>query len=102
MLSAYKAIWHFHYLIEGIATDHKPLIPAFYTRSNQLLTRRARQLSFISEFMDDIQYVHAKDNVVADTLSRIEINNILFTQKSLDYAEIARAQRDDVYIQKFF
>ena len=38
--------------------------------------------------------------MVADTLSRIEINNILFTQKNLDYAEMARAQRDDVFIQK--
>ena len=104
LLSAYKAIRHFHYLIEGVkftlVTDHKPLISAFYSRSDQLLTRRARQLSFISEFTDDLQHVHGKDNMVADTLSRIEINNILFTQKNLDYAEIARAQRDDVFIQK--
>ena len=104
LLSAYKAIRHFHYLIEGVkftlVTDHKPLISAFYSRSDQLLTRRARQLSFISEFTDDLQHVHGKDNMVADTLSRIEINNILFTQKNLDYAEMARAQRDDVFIRK--
>ena len=42
LLSAYKAIWHFHYLIKGVkfmlVTDHKPLISAFYSRSDQLLT----------------------------------------------------------------
>ena len=105
LLSAYKAIWHFHYLIEEVkftlVTDHKPLISAFYSRSNQLLTRKAQQLSFISEFTDDLQHVHGKITWLPTSCQEyVEINNVLFTQKNLDYAEMAQVQQDDVFIQK--
>ena len=98
LLATYKAVNHFH-LIEGRAftlwSDHKPLVAAFHSKSDQLIGRRARQLSFISEFTTDVRHVRGDRNVIADALSQLEINRIVFTQDALDYNEIAAAQRDD-------
>jgi len=53
-----------------VYTDHKPLIFALSSTAERFL-RQARQLSFITEFTTDIQYIQGKHNVVADALSRI-------------------------------
>ena len=99
LLAAYKAVNHFHYLVEGRAftlwSDHKPLIAAFHSKCDQLIGRRARKLSFISEFTTDVRHVRGDKNVIADALSRLEIDRIVFTRDALDYNEIAPAQRDD-------
>ena len=107
LYAAYKAVRHFHFLIENkkftLFADHKPLVAAFYSRSDQVIMRRARQLSFISEFTDDVAHVKGEDNVVPDALSRIEINQIVFPQTEavdIDYAEIAQAQLEDDYVQQ--
>lgn len=77
LLAIYMAVKHFRRLIEGndviVFTDHKPLTHAL-TRlpSNNDTPRRERQLHFISQFCTAIEYVHGKDNNVADALSRIE------------------------------
>ena len=50
---------HFDYLVEGrtftLWSDHKPLVAAFCSKSDQLISRRAWQLSFISEFTSDVR-----------------------------------------------
>ena len=64
--------------------------------------RRAQQLSFISEFTDDVAHIKEDDNVVQNALPRIEINQIVFPQTKavdIDYAEIAEAQLEDDYVQ---
>jgi len=103
LYAAYKAVRHFHFLIENkkftLFTDHKPLVAAFYSRSDQVIMRRARQLSFISEFTNDVAHIKGEDNLVPDALSRIEINHISFSQTAdIDYEAIARAQLEDEYI----
>ena len=93
LFAAYKAVRHFHFLIEGkkftLFTDHKPLVSAFYSRSDQIILRRTRQLSFISEFTDDVVHIKGDDNIVPDALSRIEINHeinyISVLQDDIDY-----------------
>ena len=104
LLAAYKSVKHFLYLVDGmkftLVTDHKPLVSAFYSKSDQVIGRRARQLSFISEFTNNVQHLKGTQNVVADTLSRIEINNLSVSQNPLDFAEIALAQREDDFIQQ--
>ena len=90
---------HFHYLVEGreftLWSNHKLLVAAFQLKSDQLIGRRAQQLSFISEFTTDVRHVRGDKNVIADVLSQLEINRIVFTQDALDYNEIAAAHRDD-------
>ena len=43
--------------------------------------------------------MHGDQNVVADALSRVEINNVKFFQEGLNYNEIAKAQQDDAFIK---
>ncbi|UYV66016.1 hypothetical protein LAZ67_3006193 [Cordylochernes scorpioides] len=52
--------------------DHKPLIYAFHQKPEKASPRQLRQLHFISQFSTEICHNSGQDNVVADTLSRIE------------------------------
>ncbi|KAL1138082.1 hypothetical protein AAG570_009777 [Ranatra chinensis] len=76
LLAIYLAVKHFHPLLDGrhftIRTDHKPLIHAFRKKSNGTEPRRIRQLNYISQFTTKISHISGSDNVVADTLSRME------------------------------
>ena len=56
-------------------------------------------MSYISEFTNDVRHLHGDQNVVADALSRVEINNVKFFQEGLNYNEIAIAQQDDAFIK---
>lgn len=102
LLAIYLAIIHFRYLIEGqnliIYTDHKPLSFAF-TKSgtNRETSRRTRQIMFISEFSSDIRHISGHNNIVADTLSRIET---ITSPTTIDFAELAVAQEVDEQLAK--
>ena len=75
----FLAVLHFKTLIDGhhvsLFVDHKPIVSAFYSKSIPKSDRQQRQLSFISEYISDIQYVRGQDNIVADCLSR-PINSV--------------------------
>ena len=97
LLAVYLAIKHFRHLLEGrhfhILTDHKPLTFALNTRSDRHSPRQARQLDCISQFTSNIRHVHGSDNVVADTLSRIETNALLSGQPpTVDFAAMSETQ----------
>lgn len=76
LLSIYEAIKYFRHMLEArhfvVYTDHKPISFAFHERKNNCTPRQYRHLDFISQFTTDIRHISGKDNVVADTLSRIE------------------------------
>lgn len=55
-----------------IYTDHKPLCFAFHERKSNCSPRQYRHLDFISQFTTDIVFIAGKDNLVADTLSRVD------------------------------
>ena len=82
LFAAYVAIRHFRYFVHGrsftLFSDHKPLVHAFYSRGEPIIPRRRRQMSYISEFTNDVRHLHGDQNVVADALSRVEINNLKF------------------------
>ncbi|GFT99373.1 hypothetical protein TNCV_1221691 [Trichonephila clavipes] len=85
-------------MLEGrefvIYTDQKPLIYAFQQKADKCSPRQLRHLDFISQFSTNIQHVPGTQNLVADALSRIEIDSI--SQAScLDYKDIATAQLVD-------
>lgn len=102
LLSLYLAIRHFRYFLEGRAfkafTDHKPLTFAFAKISDPWSSRQQRHLSYISEFTTDVVHISGKDNVVADALSRIEID-CLVTQLGIDYALMVLDQQRDESVQ---
>ena len=80
LFAAYSAIRHFRHFVDGrkfsLLSDHKPFVHAFYSRSDPIIPRRSRQMSYISEFTNDVRHIKGEQNLVADALSRIEINNL--------------------------
>lgn len=90
LLSIYLSIKHFKHLLEGreftIFTDHKPIIFAFKQKNDKASPRQLRHLQYISQFSTNIKYITGKDNIVADTMSRIE------SVSDIDYDKIAEEQ----------
>lgn len=76
LTAIYEGIKYFRHMIEGsnfsIRTDHKPLKFAFKQRSNKASPHQARQLDFIAQFCTDISHIAGPENVVADTLLRVD------------------------------
>lgn len=76
LLAIYESVKYFRHMLEArdfvIYTDHKPLTFAFHTRKENCSPRRFRHLDLIAQFTTDIRHISGKNNVVADTLSRVE------------------------------
>ena len=100
LLAIYKSIKHFKHLLEGraftILTDHKPLIFAFNSNPDKHTPRQIRHLSFVSQFTTDIRHIAGSDNVVADTLSRLET-----LERTVDFEALAASQAVDPELQAF-
>jgi hypothetical protein len=73
-----------------IFTDHKPITFAFQQKSDKCTLRQFRHLDFISQFTTDIRYVPGKQNIVADTLSRVHV-----LSETIDYTALAISQQGD-------
>ena len=103
LLAAYSAIKHFRHFLEcrqfTLFTDHKPLVHAFQSTPSQEHARRARHLSYIAEYTNDIRHVVGLLNFTAGALSRVQINNIEYFQNGLDYEQMALSQTTDAVIQ---
>ena len=93
LTAIFEATRYFRYFLEGqrfkIVTDHKPLIYAFTQRSKKSSLHQQLQISYISQYTTDIEYIPGTQNIVADTLSRVESVR-LPTEFSL--IELAQAQ----------
>jgi hypothetical protein len=100
LLAIYLAVKHFQYMVEGrdlvIFTDHKPINFAFQQKSDKCTPRQFRHLDFISQFTTDIRYVPDKQNIVADTLSRVDA-----LSETIDYTALAISQQGDNELKKY-
>lgn len=94
LLAIYESVKYFRHMVEArdftIFTDHKPLTYAFHSRKENCSPRQFRHLDFVSQFTTDIRHISGKDNVVADTLSRIEE-----IAQPIDLEQVAKAQQGD-------
>ncbi|GBP65555.1 hypothetical protein EVAR_87531_1 [Eumeta japonica] len=94
LLAIYEGIKYFRHMLEAkhftVYTDHKPLCYAFHERKNNCSPRQFRHLDLISQFTTDIRHISGKNNIVADTLSRVEE-----LQKPVDYEVLAQSQASD-------
>lgn len=98
LLAVYESVKHFRHMVEGrhftIFTDHKPLIFAFQQKDQKGSPRQINQLYFVSQFTTDVEHISGQENVVADTLSRIEAVSV-----PVDIKDLAFSQRDDPELQ---
>lgn len=99
LLAIYEAIKYFRHMVEArnfiIYTDHKPIVFAFHSRKENCSPRQFRHLDFIGQFTTDIRHIAGKDNVVADTLSRVEE-----ISQPIDLTALANAQLSDPELQQ--
>ncbi|VDL64552.1 unnamed protein product, partial [Hymenolepis diminuta] len=102
LLAIYKAVKHFRYLLEGrqftIFTDHKPLTYVSRASSDHYSPREIRHLDYVLQFTNDIRHVKGSDNIVADCLSRTDVEAVT---KAVDFHSLSEAQKTDSELQKF-
>ena len=103
LLATYLSVKHFRHLLEGrpfvILTDHRALVSAIGSQSNNYSPREIRHLAFVAEFTTDIQHVAGTDNVLADALSRGSINDVA-QSFPVDFTTLATDQETDVELQQ--
>ncbi|KMQ86467.1 pol polyprotein [Lasius niger] len=97
LTAIYYAIKFFRPWIEenaevDIRTDHKPLIYAFAQKSDKASPRQLRQLNLIGQFTIKISYIQGQENIVADSLSRIDALRI---PSIINFEELAKTQLED-------
>jgi cleavage and polyadenylation specificity factor subunit 1 len=99
LLAVFAATLFFKHILEGrafvIQTDHKPLVYAFAQKASKASPRQLRQLDFIAQFSTEIVHTPGAENIVADTLSRI---NAISMPSDLDPQSIYDAQQADTEI----
>ncbi|CAK1603484.1 unnamed protein product [Parnassius mnemosyne] len=99
LLAIYEAIKYFRHMLEArnfiVYTDHKPISFAFHERKRNCSPRQYRHLDYISQFTTDIRHISGKDNVVADTLSRVEV-----LEAPIDLEALAKSQVSDPELEK--
>eukprot|EP00794_Sanderia_malayensis_P020726 gene20726-biopygen17108 len=98
LLAVYLSLRHFRHCLEGrkfyVLTDHKPLTYALASSADRHSPREIRHLDFISQFTTDIRHITGKENVVADALSRTEVNS-LHLASPIDFTLLSKAQQED-------
>lgn len=91
------------HLLDGrqilIQTDRKPLVYAFKQRLDKASPRQIRQLDFIAQFSTNIKHIAGKDNVVADSLSRIESISLPVI---VSLEDLVTRQKDDEELKSLF
>lgn len=101
LLAIYEAVKHFRHMLEArhftVYTDHKPISFAFNERKRNCSPRQYRHLDFISQFTTDIRHISGKNNVVADTLSRVELDEL---RAPVCLEDIANSQAADPELAK--
>lgn len=106
VLAIYLSLRHFHHWVEGnkieIFTDHKPIISAFEKPLDRPNAREARQLAYIAQYNPVIKHIPGKSNIVADSLSRPQIDSIcgiaILTHSLRD--RLIAAQKQDSELEK--
>ena len=96
LLAMYLSVKHFRYFIEGrsfsLYTDHKPFTFSMSTKFEWLSPRQVRHLDFIVQYITDIRFTNGTNNLVADALSRVELESS--SSYIIDLEAMASAQHN--------
>lgn len=103
LTAIFEAVKYFRHALEGrefhLVSDHKPLTYAFSQKSEKASPRQQRQLSFISQFTTSIEFIPGKKNVVADSLSRVDLIRLA---ADVSLAELSEAQQSDPELKALY
>ena len=95
----YSNVKYFEYMLLDkpfvIFTDNKPSVNSFAKSSENHSSRQVRQLSYLSQFDCNIQHLPGRNNIVADCLSRVIVDNILEEPTPISLESIADAQQHE-------
>ena len=99
LLSVYLSVKYFEYMLFDksfvIFTDHKSLVNSFEKPSESHNPRQIPQLSYLTQFDCSIQHLPGNENVFADCLSRVVIQQVLDRdQIPFSASDIAREQQN--------
>jgi transposase InsO family protein len=102
LLALVAAIKKWKHIIEGSETvaftDHKPLLGAFRSNTERMSSRQQRHLQLLSEYLSDVIHIAGADNIVADTLSRVNnVSSVVID--SFDLTSLAKAQSEELKSQ---
>nr|CDS33814.2 gag pol polyprotein [Hymenolepis microstoma] len=97
MRAIHLAVKYFRHILEGhqftIFTDRRPLIYAFRAAADHHSPRETRHLDSIAQFTSDVRHIDGASNVVAEAMSRMELDQIAL--HFLDMKALASEQRPD-------
>lgn len=101
LLAIYLAVKHLRHVLKGshftIYAGHKPLTYALSSHSDRYSPREVRHLNYISQYCSDIRHIKGQNNVVADALSRTEMN-VITEPIVVNFPALADAQNADAEI----
>nr|CAB3264537.1 uncharacterized protein zf(cchc)-26 [Phallusia mammillata] len=101
LLGIYLAIKHFKDILQGrnfnVVSDHMPLVKAFRSNSSNFTPRQHRYMDYIAQYASDVEFLSGFQNVVADGLSRIEVNAISLADDLLSLNDLALQQQDSEF-----
>lgn len=88
-------ISNFNYMFEGqqfvLFTDHKPLTFVLKQKLDKASPRQINHLNFISQFTTNIHHVSGDENIMADFLSCIEVDEVALSE-GVDFSSVAKFQ----------
>lgn len=100
LYAIYAAVDHFSYMLEArhftILTDHRPLLEMFKTKKRIKLEKRSRYIEYISQFSTDIKHISGVSNIIADALSRPQIDAISHPAVTLDMIATLQVQDEEI------
>jgi len=78
LLAAYSGTRHFLHAIEGrlttLLTDHKPLTYMFTQKTEKVIDRQIRHITFLSQYINNVEHLQGDKNIIPDALSRLEVS----------------------------
>lgn len=103
LTAIFEAVKYFCYFLEGhefhTVTDHISLVFIFSKNLKKASPRQQRQLSFLSQFTNLIEYLPGETNVVDDSLSWIDALSI---PSDISLLEFSEAQKENEQPKKLY
>ncbi len=104
LLAIHDAFMNWRHYLDGnsfiVMTDHNPLVHLF--KQERLNSRQVRWINELWNQKIEIKYVKGKENVVADALSRLQINHISSLVIDEEFDGLVECYKKDSYFKEIW